>query len=130
MNFNKVEFDTELEQLDADELRELVGKFTEAQAENLETFEDAADRVREFEEYNEELTEELVEVSPLTEAEVEATSFSRKRELLDEFDGEQSGEADEKPRGFGQRGKTHGNEEDSTPELVEQAFNDISGVQL
>jgi hypothetical protein len=130
MNFNKVEFDTELEQLDADELRELVGKFTEAQTENLETFEDAADRVREFEEYNEELTEELVEASPLTEAEVESTSFSRKRELLDEFSDEQAQESGEGPNSFGQRGNTHGEEENNTPELVEQAFDNISGVEL
>ena len=143
MDFHTIEFEEDLDELEADELRDLVTDFVEAQDANLEQFEEASERVADLEEYDEEISEELTENSPLSEAEVGAISFSRKRELLEEFASEEppeepevgggdDGEGEESgPEQFGKQGPTHeGGEGEETPEFVEKAFDDVAGVEL
>lgn len=141
MDFHTIEFDADVTDLEADELRELVTDFVEAQDANLEQFEDASERVADLEEYDDEISEKLVDSSPLSETEVGAIDFARKRELLEEFAGDGStgeqeadsgGEGDDgSPEQFGQQGPTHDSDDgEDTPEFVEKAFDSVAGVEL
>lgn len=144
MDFHTIEFEEDLDELEADELRDLVTDFAEAQAANLEQFEETSERVAGLEEYDAEISEKLVDESPLSETEVGAIDFARKRELLEEFAAEEETEEPEeefdegdegdegRPEQFGQQGPTHDGEgeDGGTPEFVEKAFEDTAGVQL
>lgn len=137
MNFKKVEFDTDLEDLEADELRDLVTQFSNAQEANEETFGEVAETVEEFTEYNDDLAGEIVENSSLSEPAAEALSFSDKKNLLqdlredeeesEEFEEETDEETETEFEDRGQKGETHGDE--GTPEFVETAVESISGIQ-
>lgn len=137
MDFKKFEYD-DLEGMEADELRELVQSFAEAHEANHETFKDVSDTVAEFNEQNEQLAEEVIEKTSLSEDAAESLSYSDKRSLLEDFradDGSEEtydeDEGEEEEAEFedrGTKGETHG--EDGTPAAVEQAFNNISGVSL
>lgn len=137
MDFHKIEFEDDPTEMAEEDLRELVAKFQKAQEANVEQFEEVSERVDDFEEYDDELTEELVEASPLSEAEVDNVSFTRKRDLLAEFTseeevesegGEEGGEG-EGPEEFGQQGPTHdGEDESGTPEFIKEAYDGMAGV--
>jgi len=137
MDFHKIEFDGDLDELGEDKLRELVASFKQAQGANIEQFEEVTERVAKFEEYDSELTDELAEASPLSESELEAVSFSRKRELLEEFTTEEEqgggeplddGGSECSPSEFGQRGETRSNGEE-TEDFITDVFDGIAGVE-
>ena len=140
MDFNTIEIEDDLDELSAEEATELLAKFQEAQEANREQFEEVTETVQEFSALDEEVSEDLVEASPLSESEVSGLDFSRKRELLADFSTEEtSEEVDEGEEGettpakFGKQGETHpeGEEpEDGTPDVVKAAFSDINGVEL
>jgi len=143
MDFHKVTFDNELEDMEADELRGLVREFYEAQSDNIAEFTEAKEsiealegRVGEVSDFDEELTEELAEVSPLDEEELSNFSISRKRSLLADFsesgEGEGEGEEDDVEGGqsfsdMGNRGETHG-EDESGQKFAEDYLSDIAGL--
>jgi len=138
MDFHTVTIEDDLDDLSVGEATELLEAFQEAQAANKESFEDAAETVEEFSEFDAEVTEDLVDASPLSEDEVEPLSFSRKRDLLAEFEaggesgdgGDEGGEEDGEggPAEFGKQGPTHDGEDE--PTFVEDAFDNINGVEL
>jgi len=139
MNFKKVEIDGELSEFEAEELRSLLTEFAEAQEANQDTFDDVTETVEEFNEHDSKLTEKVVEHSSLSEPAAEALDYSDKRSLLDDLDAVESDEEaedfDENPEeeeeqefeDRGQKGETHG--DNGTPEFVEDAVADISGIQ-
>lgn len=142
MNFTKVSFDGDLEDIDdAEELRGVVQKFQSAQESNISEFEDAKDtlenfegRVGEAQEFKEDLAEDLSEVSPLSEEEALTYDMSRIRELIGEFT-EETVEDDpesESPDSFsnmGQRGETH-DDEKAEATFVEDHLGDIQGLEF
>lgn len=136
MEFNKVEIDGDLDDMEAGELRELVRQFSDAQAANEDTFEEVADTVSEFSDVDDELTERVTEEADLPEEEAAKLSFSAKRDLLSGLDATESGDTGDGGDGGGDgefndtgtRGPTHG--ENGVPEFVEEAFEDMGGVVL
>ena len=151
MDFQKVTFDEELDEMESDDLRDLVRQFREAQEDNLAEFQQASEeiddlegRVGEVQEFDSELTEELAEVSPLSEEEAAEFSISRKRDLLADFAEEDEEPEDEEPEedeededpeddqefsDFGTRGETH-DEEEAQKNFAEQYLGDIQGLEL
>lgn len=132
MNFQKVDFEDDLEDMEPDELRGLIGKFTEAQKANVGTFEEVADAVEEFNEYDEELTEEVVEHSSLSEGAASALPFSEKKNLLNDLEASEAEEGEEETEfeDRGQKGELHDDDDEGTPEVVEDAFSNISGIEV
>jgi hypothetical protein len=140
MDFHKVTVDNDIEAFSEADLRELVAEYRDAQTSNLELFEEVSEKMGEYREYEDELTEELVDASPLAESEVADVSFNRKRELLAEFDetgqstdseageGEEFDEEDGGSKEFGQRGETHTDEKE-TEDFIESQFESMSGVE-
>ncbi|AAL55018.1 hypothetical protein HfxHF1_595 [Halophage HF1] len=141
MDFQKVTFDTDLDEMEADDLADLVRQFSEAQEQNIAEFESASEtieglegRVSEVQDFDSELTEELSEVSPLGEDELANFSISRKRELLAEFaeadeDEEEEDEDEDEEAEFsdmGQRGETHNDEAERN--FAEDYLGDIPGL--
>ena len=139
MDFQKVTFDTDLDEMEADDLADLVRQFSEAQEQNIAEFESASEtieglegRVSEVQDFDAELTEELAEVSPLGEDELADFSISRKRELLAEFaeadEDEEDEEEDEEAEfsDFGTRGETH--DEDAEADFAKEYLGDIPGL--
>ena len=139
MDFQKVTFDTDLDEMEADELVSLVRQFSEAQEQNITEFEQASEtieglegRVSEVQDFDAELTEELAEVSPLGEDELADFSISRKRELLAEFaeadEDEEEEDEDEEAEfsDFGTRGETH--DEDAEADFAKEYLGDIPGL--
>lgn len=147
MDFQRVAFDTDLDEIEADELRTLVRKFDEAQEQNIGEFEAATEqidelegRVGEVEDFDDELTDELAEVSPLSGDELAEFTIARKRDLLAEFSEEEDtdeeetddedddgddGEADFDD--MGQQGPTHDDEE-AAQEFADKYLGDIPGL--
>jgi hypothetical protein len=134
MEFYKVEFETDLEEMDSDQLAELVREFIEAQSVNQQTFGEVTEEVAEFQEFEAEIDDEIVESSPLTEDEVKQFDFSRKRDLLDNFDEEADDEAEEDAEfsDVGSPGKTETEDEadGGPPEVVERNFADMTGLEI
>ncbi|UBF21497.1 hypothetical protein HJTV-2_gp11 [Haloarcula virus HJTV-2] len=140
MDFQKVTFDTDLDEMEADELADLVRQFSEAQEQNIAEFEQASEtieglegRVSEVQDFDAELTEELAESSPLGEDELANFSISRKRELLAEFaeaneEDEEEEDEDEEAEfsDMGQRGETH--DEEAEADFAKQYLGDIPGL--
>lgn len=140
MDFQKVTFDTDLDEMEADDLADLVRQFSEAQEQNIAEFESASEtieglegRVSEVQDFDAELTEELSEVSPLGEDELANFSISRKRELLAEFAEADEDEEEDDEEGeeaefsdMGQRGETH--DEDAERNFAEEYLGDIPGL--
>lgn len=135
MEFKKFEFD-DLSDMEADELRELVHQFNKAHETNLETFEEVSESVEEFSEYEADLTEEVVEMSSLSEEAAKALPFSEKKSLISDLNAPEAGgegeEVDEETdfEDRGTKGKTDVEDENKTPEFIEDAFDGISGVEL
>lgn len=146
MNFTKVSFDGDLDDIDdAEELRGVVRKFQSAQDSNISEFEDAKDTLEDFEvrvgeaqEFKGELAERLSEVSPLSEDEALTYDMTRIRELIADFsDGgeveDEGGDEDGDEGGafsdMGQRGETHG-EDTSEKAFAEKHLGDIGGLNL
>ncbi|WP_144797660.1 hypothetical protein [Halorubrum depositum] len=144
MDFQKVTFDTDLDEMEADELASLVRQFSEAQEQNIAEFEQASEtieglegRVSEVQDFDAELTEELAEVSPLGEDELAAFSISRKRELLAEFaeadeDEEEEDDDDNEDEeaefsDFGTRGNV-GDDDEAKADFAKQYLGDIPGL--
>ena len=140
MDFKKVEFDDDLDDMEAGELRELVREFAQAQEENIADFEEVTDEITEFEEFDATLTEDLVEQTSLSEEAASALPFSEKQDLLadldateasDEAGGEGGSEEEANFEDRGTKGETNFDDEPSgPPEHVERALNGVSGVQL
>lgn len=137
MDFTKVEFDDDLSDMEADELRELVTEYQEAQSANLSAFDEVADTVEEFESYDSQLAEEVLEYSSLSEESAKALSFADKQRLLADLNADDGDEADEFDEGDeggeefedrGTKGSTHGDE--GTPDFIKDAFESIDGVSF
>lgn len=139
MNFQKVTYDGDLDDMEAEDLRAVVEEYEEAQDTNIEEFEDAKDTIEGLEgevaekaEFKAQRVEKLVEVSPLGEDDVENFSLSRVDSLIEEFteDSDDDGEddEDEEPEfeDMGKRGETHG--EDETPTKFREQVESIPGV--
>lgn len=160
MNFNKIERDYDLDELSESGLRTLVREYQKAQDDNLAEFQQVKDEMEELEAYREfaesaddiddladlkeeagqfhdKLTEELAEVSPLSEQDVADYSLDRKYELIAKFsdstepeegeDGETEQDDETEFDDTGNRHETH--EGDDAPEFVEETFKGISGVE-
>jgi hypothetical protein len=140
MDFQKITFDDDLEDMEADELRGLIREYDDAQSENISEFQQAVEsidtlegKVAEVEEFDAELTEKLDEISPLDEDELSEFSVTRKRELLtkfaepegDEPEGDEGGDegGEENFSDMGNRGETHGEDFDAG------SFLDIAGLE-
>ncbi len=148
MDFSKVTFDEDVDELEADEARELVSKFQTAQEQNIAEFEDASEKIddlegdfAEFEDADEELTAEVADATFMSEDEAANLDFSRKREILADFseeeedEGEDEGdEGDEGDGGqtfsdMGQKGETH-DEDEAERNFAENYLGDVPGLQL
>ncbi len=146
MDFSKVTFDKDVEELEAEEARELISDFQTAQEQNIAEFEDASEQIEdlegtfaEFEDADEELTQEVAEATFMSEDEAANLEFSRKREILADFsieeeEPEESGEVEETEGGakfseMGQRGETH-DEEEAKRSFAEDRLGDIPGLNL
>jgi hypothetical protein len=139
MDFQKVTFEGDLDEMDEEELVGLVRQFSDAQDDNIAEFETASEeiddlegRVSEVAEFDAELTEQLVEASPLDEDEVASFSISRKRSLLADFseaeeEADEGGEGDKDFSEMGQRGPTH-NEEEAKAQFAKDFLGDIPGL--
>lgn len=142
MDFSKVTFDKDVDELEADEARELISDFQTAQEQNIAEFEDASEQIddlegtfAEFEDADEELTAEVAEATFMSEDEAAMLEFGRKREILADFSVEEEeveDEVDEDGAEFsemGQRGETHNNEDEKT-EFANKHLGDISGLNF
>jgi len=136
MDFKKVEFDDDLDDMEAGELRELVREFAQAQEENIADFEEVTDEITEFEEFDATLTEDLVEQTSLSEGAASALPFSEKQDLLADLNATEASDEDgsEEEADFedrGTKGETNFDDEPSgPPEHVERALSGVSGVQI
>lgn len=140
MDFHKVTYDGDLDDMDADDLRTVVEEYEEAQNDNIAAFESATDtidglegEVAEKAEFKARRVEKLTEVSPLGEDDVESFSLSRIDSLIEEFtedstDEEPDPDDPEDPEfdDMGRRGPTH-NDEDENARFAEQV-DSIPGV--
>jgi hypothetical protein len=143
MDFSKVTFEKDVDDLEGDEARDLVSDFKSAQEQNISEFETASEQIEdlegtfdEFEDADEELTAEVAEATFMSEDEAEQLAFTRKREILAEFseeedsideDVEVEGEGgDGKFKDMGQRGETHTDEEKKA--FAEEHLGDIQGL--
>lgn len=131
MDFKEIKFEDDLDELDAGDLRTLVTEYQKAQHANKEEFEEVTETVSEFEDYSTEVTEEVAELSDLPAEEVEAMSFSARRDLLetlqDTEDDTQEGEFADR----GSRGETHPDgEAGGVDDAVAESFRSISGVTI
>lgn len=145
MDFQKVNFDDELEGMEAEQLRGLVQEFKDAQDDNIAEFKEASEEIDELEgrvgevaDFESELTEELAEVSPLSEDDLAEFSIGRKRSLLADFSEEEEGEEEEDEdededdeqnfENFGQQGETH-DDEAAEQKFAEEYLGDIPGLE-
>jgi hypothetical protein len=141
MDFSKVTFEKDVDDLEGDEARDLVSDFKSAQEQNISEFETASEQIEalegtfdEFEDADEELTAEVAEATFMSEDEAEQLAFTRKREILAEFSEEEEsidegteGEGgDGKFEDMGQRGETHTDEESKA--FAEKHLGDIQGL--
>jgi len=144
MDFSKVTFDKDVDELEGDEARELISDFKNAQEQNIAEFEAASEQIDdlegtfdEFEDADEELTAEVAEATFMSEDEASGLSFSRKREILAEFSEEETEgvEDDVDDEGgaefedMGQRGETHNEDEEKTA-FAEEHLGDIGGLNF
>lgn len=143
MNFTKVSFDGDLDEIDdADELRGLVREFESAQDSNISEFKDAKDTLEDFEvrvgeaqDFKEDLAETLTEVSPLSEDEAMSYEMSRMRELIAEFADDGAAEESEEDEGgsgtfgdMGSSGETH--TDDDTADFAKERLGKIGGLSI
>lgn len=146
MDFKQVTFDADVDELEAEQARELITEFQNAQEQNIAELEEASETIddlegtfAEYEDADEELTAEVAEATFMSEDEAEVLSFSRKREILaeqseedveQEFD--EGGDEEETEAEFsnmGQRGETH-NEEEAQKNVAQEYLGDIQGLEL
>lgn len=134
MDFQKVTYDGDLDDMDAESLRTVVEEYEEAQTSNIAAFESATDtidglegEVAEKAEFKARRVEKLTEVSPLGADDVENFSLSRIDSLIEEFtasepDGGEDADEDEDPEfdDMGRRGPTHTDEDEATARFTEQ----------
>lgn len=158
MDFQTINYDGDLEEADAEELRSIVSRFETAQDENVAEFKAAKEQtqdllgedadfealfgeVTDFTEAKDELVDEIGEMdafaeSPMDEEELRAASFSKVRSWHAHFsalDAEEAPEAEEAEEqefeDMGQRAETH-NEEDEDIEFAEKYIGDLPGVNF
>jgi hypothetical protein len=130
MHFKKVEFDTDLDDMEAGELRELVREFEQAQEQNITDFAEVEGEITEFEEFDSELTSDLVEQTSLSEEAASALPFSEKRELLADLNAtEEKTQEEQEFEDRGKKGETSGEDEEVTPDFVKDTLDGVAGVQ-
>lgn len=143
MDFSKVTFEKDVDELEAEEARELIGDFQAAQEQNIAEFAEASEQIEElegtpseFEEADEELTAEVAEATFMSEEEAADLDFSRKREILADFSAEEEvDEGEEEVEGgaefsdMGQRGETH-DEDQEKQAFAEKHLGDIEGLNF
>ena len=128
LDFTEIEFDSDLADLDEDELADLVREYQEAQESNRANFEEATETLDDFEEFDDSLTERVTDETSLPESEAERLSFSGKRDLLGGLeDDETEVEGDDGGEEFddmgGQKGETNPDDETES-EFVSNAVPD------
>lgn len=148
LNFNKVTFDKDLDELSESELREGIQKFQKAQEANAAEFETAAEAVEEFDEdviedfedARETLIEDVTEAEkfdevPLTEDKLRDEDFGDLQDWKDFVtveDTDEQPEDDETDDGdfedMGQKSPTGG--KDDTEEFVEEELGEMQGLKL
>lgn len=124
MDFQKVTYDGDLDEMEADDLRSIVEEYEEAQETNIGEFEAAKERIEGLEgevaekaEFKAERVERLTEVSPLDEEEAESFSLARIDSLIAEFTEDSTADEeveDDEEADFddmGHRGPTHDDED-------------------
>jgi hypothetical protein len=146
MDFQKVTIDTDVDELEGDEARELVSDFQNAQEQNIDEFKTASEKlegldesaITEFEDAQEELTQDVADVTFMSEDEAAQLSFSRKREILADFSEEEEAEAGDDVENdgeeaefsnMGQRGETH-NEDEAKESVAKEYLGDIQGLEI
>lgn len=118
MDFQKVSYDGDLDDMEADDLRTVVKQYEEAQDSNIAEFETAKEtidglegEVAEKEEFKQRRVDKLTEVSPLGEEDVGEFSLTRIDSLIEDFTEEsaddENPEEDPEFDDMGQRGPTH-----------------------
>lgn len=130
MDFHEVTFDS-IDDMEREDLEDLVLQYEKAQNTNLEQLEDVTAEVGEFEEFESELTEDLVELTSLSEEAASALPFSEKRSLIEDVSVDETEEEDAEFEDRGTKGETQpeGNES-GVPDHVAEAFSSISGANL
>lgn len=145
MDFSKVTFDKDVDELEGDEARELISDFQSAQEQNIAEFEDASEKIEdlegsfeEFEDADEDLTAEVAEATFMSEDEASKLTFARKREILADFSAEEEevedsvedegGEGGAKFSDMGTQGETH--DEDAEVEAAKEFLGDINGISF
>jgi len=108
LNFTKVTYDGDLSDFDADDLRELIKEFENAQESNVAEFNEAADKLDEVEDFDldeyqdakSDLIGDITEADafedvPLTEGDLEDADFGTVREWHDFVSSQATDEGDE-----------------------------------
>lgn len=141
MDFSKVTFDDDVDELEAEEARELISQFKTAQEQNIAEFQNASDKIddlegsfSEFEDADEQLTADVAEATFMSEDEAAELTFARKRQVLADFSekseeagdegGEDGGDADFSD--MGQHGETHTDDDDHS--FAEEHLGGIEGL--
>lgn len=146
LDFNRVNYDGDLSDFDAEELRELVSEFESAQESNLAEFETAAEELdevekavpEEYEAARADLIEDITEAEtfdqvPLSEEDLEDEDFASLRDWLDfvqDAASEDEDETDEEDGEFDDMGKEApvNDPEDGVPEFAKRKLGDMQGV--
>jgi len=139
MDFSKVTFDEDVSELEAEDARQLISDFKNAQEQNIAEFEKASEQIEdlegsfaEYEDADEQLTQEVAEATFMSEDEASRLEFSRKREILAEFEEEDGGddEDDDDEGNFSNistRGETHDDDE-AKKQFAEKHLGNIEGL--
>jgi hypothetical protein len=145
LNFNKVTYDGDLADFDADELRELVGEFENAQESNVAEFETAAEAldgvdeagIEEFADARGSLIESITDADafsevPLSEDALDNCTFGELQDWQDfvseSVDADEDDDSEQEFDDMGSEAPTHG-DDDADAEFAEK-YLDISGVNF
>jgi len=151
LNFTRVNYEDDLTEFSEEDLRELVSEYEDAQKANVAEFEAAAEAlddvdeetISDFEDARASLIEEITGAEafdevPLTESALGDASFGELREWRD-FVAENGDEEDETDgednedgvfENQGKKAPINEGGDDDTPEFVEDALDDIQGLNL
>lgn len=136
LEFTRVTYDSDIEDLSEERLRELVREFKDAQESNHTEFSEVAssmdEELQEFEQLKENLIEQIKKAEgfseiPLSEDRLEDVSFSTLREWDNYLQETESDEGGEEVEDFGERSPDGGGSTGFESE-VESAVADIPGV--
>jgi hypothetical protein len=146
LNFSEVSYDGDIEDAEAEQLRELVSQYEEAQSDNAAEFEAAKEKIEEvsdvqvsdFEDAREDLIETITdfdafEGSPVSEDELDEATFSKLREWEAYFEEQATEDTDEEETDedfsdFGTESKVPDDDEGDAE--LESVVGGVSGVNI